>query len=577
MRNCTTRSSALLVIAALLAAPVAHADGALARDVLTLDQRIGALERSVSQQPRLAVYVGARTPEHRLRRVSLKLDQQPMLHYEFSLPEWEALADGGLHAALGQSLAPGEHRLQVEIVARDLDPVPGAARVIERLDQRFTVTAGLTTIELNLVAERFGRKRIEWHDWQIPRLAAEERVRAPALRGAEFSLASGRPVAAAQTLLRSQLDELGIAGGSELLAAAFAQASADAHHSAPGSALETYNAAVAGLEAGAAPSVTALAALGTGKPEDEAGLALRDRANLVLGYHHLRQGDSKSALEVLARVRSPGPHGNAALLAFGWAFLVSPEIKPEVGALMAQPAFLAGLSSSMARNGPDRTARLHQALVPWTELVGRDPLDPAAQEGALALAWALDELGTGKQAHLYYQRAATQLELARLELDHAQKQVQSGTAAQIFATGMRDARNGWRGWLADLPAQAETAYLQYLLSDPSFLATLDPYRATQALQALVDDSSQRLAALAALGTDTRLLSAELDALRPRLAQRVAITRQGMESAALHWIGAQRHRTERYLVQARFALARHFDRIPEIDLSERKPVAARSAS
>lgn len=567
----------MLVGMALLAPAIAQADRALARDVLTLDQRIGALERSVSQQPRLAVYVGARMPEHRLRRVSLKLDQQPMLNYEFALPEWEALAEGGLHAALSQSLAPGEHRLQVEIVARDLDPVPGSARVIERLDQRFTVTSGLTTIELNLVAERFGRKRIEWNDWQVPRLATDGPVRAPELRAAEFSLASGRPVTAAQTLLRTQLEGGGIAGGSELLAAALALASADAHHPAPDAALEPYNAAVAGLDSGVAQSIAALAAIGTGKPEDDTGLALRDRANLVLGYHHLRQGGSEAALEALARVRSPGPHGNAALLAFGWAFLVSPEIRPEAGALVAQPAILAGLSSPMARNGSERTARLHQALVPWTELVGRDPLDPAAQEGALALAWALDELGTGKQAHIYYQRAATQLELARLELDHAQKQIQSGITAQILATGMRDARNGWRGWLADLPAQGETAYLQYLLSDPRFLATLDPYRATQALQVLVEDSAQRLQVLAAVGTDTRLLSAELDALRPRLAQRAATTRQGLETAALAWIAAHRQRTERYLVQARFALARHFDRIPEIDLSERQPVAARSAS
>ena len=39
------------------------------------------------------------------------------------------------------------------------------------------------------------------------------------------------------------------------------------------------------------------------------------------------------------------------------------------------------------------------------ELIGRDPTDPAVQEGLVAIAWALSTLGAQVQAQDYYNRA----------------------------------------------------------------------------------------------------------------------------------------------------------------------------
>src|SRR2546430_10943713 len=47
--------------------------------------------------------------------------------------------------------------------------------------------------------------------------------------------------------------------------------------------------------------------------------ALRDRANLALGFAYLQANQPARARAPLARVRLNGPYSNKALLGFGWA------------------------------------------------------------------------------------------------------------------------------------------------------------------------------------------------------------------------------------------------------------------
>ncbi|MGQ0621216.1 MAG: hypothetical protein ACT4QA_15055 [Panacagrimonas sp.] len=574
-RNSTARSALASLLALFAGTVAADTASELARDVLALDQQVHAVELTQAdpQSSRLSVFVSARAPDYRLRRIGLKLDQQPMLNYEYSQPEWQALAAGSVHPAMSLALAPGEHRLQIELVARELDAKAGSTRVVQRLDHRFSSSGRETPIELSLVQASFGRERIEVRDWNQPATADDLRT-PPSLRAAEFWLASGQPFQAAQLLLRAQLGN----AGSDFVAQTANVQALSLNRIAGGStqdlsndpAIARHNAAVAALGVGNPQAELNLASLGDEELEDEAGLALRDRANLVLGYHHLRQGKGQAALEALGKVRSPGPHGNAALLAFGWAFLVSPTDPPEAATQgLAQPAFIAALASGTLPS-EERRDRLQRALVPWTELIGRDPLDPAAQEGALALAWALDELGTGKQAHTYYQRAATQLELARAQLDAAMEHVGSGRAAQAIGEGLGDAQNGWRVWLADLPYKDETEYLKYLLTDARFVEALEPYRIAHRLAMEMESCTRRIEALSMM-QDGRavVLAAGLPALRQRVANHETGARRAMESVAQDWLRAQKAQAERYLVEARFAMARHFDRAPEIDLTDRK--------
>src|SRR6202000_1966088 len=112
------------------------------------------------------------------------------------------------------------------------------------------------------------------------------------------------------------------------------------------------------------------------------------------------------------------PYSNRALLGLGWAYLAPEGDKQKrqrvqddaptedsnhlstIGAIL-RPGFLdadiykrAGLHSfSLNRVDPNDEVQLKRALVPWVELMGRDPIDPAVQECELAVPYVLEKLG----------------------------------------------------------------------------------------------------------------------------------------------------------------------------------------
>ena len=563
-----------------IAFSAAASDLRVANQVLAVDQQIYALEqqRIAPGTADFTVFIGSQRNELRLRKLSLRIDDLPPVLYEYSQAEWEAIAAGGLHPAWTGPLSAGEHRLRMELFARTLDAGPTDPRAVERLDRTITVAPG-GAIELSMAQERFGKSSLSIVEWADNTPVLLGNPAHPWLRAGEFWLGAGRPYFAARMYKRLQLRSPGASWANDanaLLAASLQQLAGTARTSntAIGSA-EHLQSAIAALGAG---NPVALETLGTQDAESMTEWVARDRANLLVGYHYLRQGAGEAALKALGRVRSPGPYGNEALLGFGWAFLI-PE-KVDATAVTAakqasaqQPVFVAAAGSSKGVEHKDRKKALERALVPWTELVGGDPLDPAAQEGALALAWALDELGTGGQAHIYYERSAKQLEMARGLLDRAMEHVASGGTASAVSAGENDAQNGWRTWLADLPYADDTAYLKYLLAEPAFVDRLDAYRGARLLHDELDACSQRLERLAS--DDDGRIPAIAAQLQTALAESANIERDArsqMERVALDHLRAQKQRTEQYLVEARFAMARHFDNLPGVETElKREPV------
>src|SRR5438552_3803928 len=105
---------------------------------------------------------------------------------------------------------------------------------------------------------------------------------------------------------------------------------------------------------------------------DPAGLAIRDKSNLVLGGMLFESGDFERAKRSLDRVRLEGPFSNQALLRAGWA---------------------------------EATAKQYdRALVPWNLLVEREPTDAAVQEATLAVPHAYASLNLYGRAALMYGR-----------------------------------------------------------------------------------------------------------------------------------------------------------------------------
>ena len=246
-------------------------------------------------------------------------------------------------------------------------------------------------------------------------------------------------------------------------------------------------------------------------------LALRDKANLTLGWHFLHNQLGGSAKEIFGRVRSDGPYSNRALLGLGWAELAprgakqehsdiaNPEDKPffssfsTLGVLL-RPGFVdndifkrAGLRNfRLAKLGKTEEDALKRALVAWVTLINRDPMDPAVQEGWLAIPYSLDKLGAHTQALQYYEKAIDQLEMNRKRAETAMNSIKQGRMVDRIVQRDVDAENGWTWRLTDLPDAPETYYLQNLLAEHRFQEALKNYRDTLMMAHNIDGWQKRI-------------------------------------------------------------------------------------
>jgi tetratricopeptide (TPR) repeat protein len=172
--------------------------------------------------------------------------------------------------------------------------------------------------------------------------------------------------------------------------------------------------------------------------------ALKDKANLVLGYTLIEAGKPDQAKAHLQRVRLRGPYSNMALLGAGWA---DAELN-----------------------------RHQQALVPWTELHGRDVMDASVQESMLALPYAYSRLGAhGRAANLYHEAILSYTgEIRRLK--DSISSIRDGGLVKTLMEQTTDPGMGWFWTLQELPDLPETRYLTHLMADHDFQEAVKNFR-----------------------------------------------------------------------------------------------------
>jgi tetratricopeptide repeat protein len=173
-------------------------------------------------------------------------------------------------------------------------------------------------------------------------------------------------------------------------------------------------------------------------------LALKDRANLAIGFAHLQANQPEPALVALERVRLNGPYSNKALLGTGWA-------RAALG-------------------------QYQEALNPWLELQNRDMLDSAVQESYLAVPYAFGKLQAASQSAEYYERAVTSFDSENLKLDEAIGRIQSGNMLDSLLGKDDDDHYGWFWQLRNVPDAPESRYLYTLLAGHDFQEGLKNYR-----------------------------------------------------------------------------------------------------
>jgi tetratricopeptide (TPR) repeat protein len=172
--------------------------------------------------------------------------------------------------------------------------------------------------------------------------------------------------------------------------------------------------------------------------------ALRDKANLALGYAYLQANKPELARPALERVRLQGPLSNKALLGVGWADSASREFR--------------------------------NALVPWLELHGRNMLDSAVQESYLAVPYAFAKLGANRQASDYYEAAIREFGAETSRIDESIGAIREGGLLETIVRNEQRGQMGWFWQLASLPDAPESRYLYHLLAQNEFQEGLKNYR-----------------------------------------------------------------------------------------------------
>ena len=174
-----------------------------------------------------------------------------------------------------------------------------------------------------------------------------------------------------------------------------------------------------------------------------ATLAIKDKANLVLGYKLLEENDPAGAQQVLERVRLNGVFSNRALLGWGWADA-------------AQEQFA-------------------RSLVPWTMLAERQVTDASVQEALLALPYSYGKLERYGKAAVLYGHA---LETFSNEVDRLSasiKSIRKGRFLEVLVRPELQQDASWVIRLRNLSETPETYYLIELMASHDFQESLKNY------------------------------------------------------------------------------------------------------
>jgi len=170
--------------------------------------------------------------------------------------------------------------------------------------------------------------------------------------------------------------------------------------------------------------------------------ALRDQANLALGFSLLRRSKPEAALASFSRIRLQGPLSHKALLGAGWAW--------------------------------NRLENFDKALVPWLELTRKNTIDVATQEALLAIPTVFEQSQRNELAVQYYELAANQFDLQLEILDQVASSIrQSELISALLQNSLLEPTSRF-----DMtpPPSVATPYLHLLMSSEAFQSEVKRYQ-----------------------------------------------------------------------------------------------------
>jgi outer membrane protein assembly factor BamD (BamD/ComL family) len=172
--------------------------------------------------------------------------------------------------------------------------------------------------------------------------------------------------------------------------------------------------------------------------------ALRDKANLAMGFAAIRERQPDAAVEHFSRIRLNGPLSNKALLGIGWARNLQKDYK--------------------------------KALVPWLELEQRSSFDPAVQEALLAIPYTYEKLDDKRLALNFYKQAIGHYSKELQQLQKVITAVRNGELIEAMRPANVNDETSLPRHAFDLPGSISAPYLSELMAGNRFQQAYKDYQ-----------------------------------------------------------------------------------------------------
>jgi tetratricopeptide (TPR) repeat protein len=268
--------------------------------------------------------------------------------------------------------------------------------------------------------------------------------------------------------------------------------------------------------------------IGTIRTRDPELKALKDKANLVLGYGFLDKDKPDTAKTYLERMQLSGPFSNKALLALGRAY---------------------------------SDKKMHKkSLAPWLQLVERHPSDPAVQDAMMAVPYAYGQLQAYKQSLEYYEKAMLSFQAEIENINLAADAVGGGKMLEgMIRVAQYEDEGGDERKLRRVLDTPEGRYLAPLLASYEFREALHNYAALQLSLGKLEGWSARLDTYKDLTDEQRK---EHEQRIARIQSKVLLLvdkyRHYLQSMAYDELERRKERLVNYFNEARFSVAQIYD-------------------
>ncbi|MGD8571130.1 MAG: tetratricopeptide repeat protein [Gammaproteobacteria bacterium] len=256
--------------------------------------------------------------------------------------------------------------------------------------------------------------------------------------------------------------------------------------------------------------------------------ALRDKANLVLGYGFLAKGKPETAKTYLDRMKLEGPFANKALLALGRSYSDRKEFK--------------------------------QSLVPWLKLIERHPSDPAVQDALMAVPFAFGQLEAYKQSLEHYEKAMLTFQSEIEKINVAAEAVGGGKMLQgMIQVSHLEQLGEDEQKLKSVLDTPEGRYLLPLLASYEFREALDNFAALQLSLGKLEHWSAVMGTYENLPNDkVRDYEERIARVQSKVLLLVEKYRHYLQSMAYKELERRKQRLVNYFNEARFSVAQIYD-------------------